>query len=120
VYFLFAVTCARRIFQLCSVYSARMCNHCSHHYTVRKVSGFPVPSRDVTYLTLPGRENDLRKKKTMKNYEKCTGTRFLVLSYFLLIVSMYTVISNLAGMSPYISLKIKKRHYEHHMTETHR
>jgi hypothetical protein len=28
--------------------------------------------------------------------------------------------SNLAGMSPYISLKIKKRHYEHHMTETQR
>jgi hypothetical protein len=27
--------------------------------------------------------------------------------------------SNLAGMSPYISLK-KKRHYEHQMTETHR
>ncbi len=25
-----------------------------------------------------------------------------------------------AGMSPYISLKIKKRHYEHHMIETHR
>jgi hypothetical protein len=26
------------------------------HYTVNKVSGFPVPSRDVTYQTLPGRE----------------------------------------------------------------
>ena len=25
-----------------------------------------------------------------------------------------------AGVSPYISLKIKKRHYEHHMIETHR
>jgi len=25
-----------------------------------------------------------------------------------------------AGMSPCISLKIKKRHYEHHMIETHR
>ncbi len=25
-------------------------------YTVKKVSGFPVPSRDVTYQTLPGRE----------------------------------------------------------------
>ncbi len=28
--------------------------------------------------------------------------------------------SNLAGMSPYISLKIKKRHYEHHMIEAHK
>ncbi len=25
-------------------------------YTVKNVSGFPVPSRDVTYQTLPGRE----------------------------------------------------------------
>jgi hypothetical protein len=25
-------------------------------YTVKKVSGFPVPSRDVTNQTLPGRE----------------------------------------------------------------
>ncbi len=25
-------------------------------YTVKKVSGFPVPSRDVTYQTLPGLE----------------------------------------------------------------
>jgi hypothetical protein len=25
-------------------------------YTVKKVSDFPVPSRDVTYLTLPGWE----------------------------------------------------------------
>ncbi len=25
-------------------------------YTVKKVSHFPVPSRDVTYQTLPGRE----------------------------------------------------------------
>ncbi len=29
------------------------------------------------------------------------------------------IISYLAGMSPYISLKIKKRHYEYHMIETH-
>ncbi len=29
-------------------------------------------------------------------------------------------ISFLAGMSPYISLKIKKRHYEHHMIEAHK
>ncbi len=29
-------------------------------------------------------------------------------------------VSNLAGMSLCISWKIKKRHYEHHMTETHR
>ncbi len=28
--------------------------------------------------------------------------------------------SHLAGMSPYISLKIKKRHYEHHMIEAHK
>ncbi len=25
-------------------------------YTVKKVGGFPVPGRDVTYQTLPGRE----------------------------------------------------------------
>jgi hypothetical protein len=25
-------------------------------YTVKKVSGFPVPSRDVAYQTLPDRE----------------------------------------------------------------
>ncbi len=25
-------------------------------YTVKKVNDFPVPSRDVTYQTLPGRE----------------------------------------------------------------
>jgi hypothetical protein len=25
-------------------------------YTVKKVNNFPVPSRDVTYQTLPGRE----------------------------------------------------------------
>ncbi len=25
-------------------------------YTVKKVRGFPVPSRDVTYQTFPGRE----------------------------------------------------------------
>jgi hypothetical protein len=31
----------------------------------------------------------------------------------------YTEFSYLAGMSPYISLKIKKRHYEYHMIETH-
>jgi hypothetical protein len=30
------------------------------------------------------------------------------------------IISYLAGMSPYISLKIKKRHYEHHMIEAHK
>jgi hypothetical protein len=29
-------------------------------------------------------------------------------------------VSYLAGMSPYISLKIKKRHYEHHMIEAHK
>ena len=29
-------------------------------------------------------------------------------------------LSYLAGMSPYISLKIKKRHYEHHMIEAHK
>jgi hypothetical protein len=29
-------------------------------------------------------------------------------------------ITYLAGMSPYISLKIKKRHYEHHMIEAHK
>jgi hypothetical protein len=29
------------------------------------------------------------------------------------------VFSYLAGMSPYISLKIKKRHYEYHMIEIH-
>ncbi len=28
----------------------------SLQYTVKKVSGFPVPGRDVTYQTLPGRE----------------------------------------------------------------
>ncbi len=28
--------------------------------------------------------------------------------------------SYLAGLSPYISLKIKKRHYEHHMIEAHK
>ncbi len=28
--------------------------------------------------------------------------------------------SYLAGMSPYISLKIKERHYEHHMIEAHK
>ncbi len=28
--------------------------------------------------------------------------------------------SYLAAMSPYISLKIKKRHYEHHMIEAHK
>jgi hypothetical protein len=28
--------------------------------------------------------------------------------------------SYLAGMSPYISLKIKKRRYEHHMIEAHK
>jgi hypothetical protein len=28
--------------------------------------------------------------------------------------------SYLEGMSPYISLKIKKRHYEHHMIEAHK
>jgi hypothetical protein len=26
------------------------------HYTVKKVCGFPAPSRDVTYQTLSGRE----------------------------------------------------------------
>ncbi len=26
-------------------------------YTVKKVSDIPIPSRDVTYQTLPGREN---------------------------------------------------------------
>ncbi len=30
------------------------------------------------------------------------------------------ILSYLAGMSPYISLKIKKRHYEHHMIEAHK
>jgi E3 ubiquitin-protein ligase HECTD4 len=25
-------------------------------YSLKKESGFPIPSRDVTYLTLPGRE----------------------------------------------------------------
>ncbi len=30
------------------------------------------------------------------------------------------IFSYLAGMSPYISLKIKKRHYEHHMIEAHK
>jgi hypothetical protein len=30
---------------------------CYGIYTVKKVSGFPVPIRDVTYQTLPGRDN---------------------------------------------------------------
>ncbi len=30
------------------------------------------------------------------------------------------LLSYLAGMSPYISLKIKKRHYKHHMIEAHK
>ncbi len=33
---------------------------------------------------------------------------------------MCTYFSYLAGMSPYISLKIKKRHYEHHIIEAHK
>jgi hypothetical protein len=31
-----------------------------------------------------------------------------------------SLFSYLAGMSPYISLKIKKRHFEHHMIEAHK
>jgi hypothetical protein len=34
-------------------------------YTVKKVSGFPVPSRDVTNQTLPGRE--------LLNYSRSRG-----------------------------------------------
>jgi hypothetical protein len=30
--------------------------HTHYTYTVKKVSDFPVPSRDVTYKALPGRE----------------------------------------------------------------
>jgi hypothetical protein len=29
---------------------------CRHYYTVKKVSDFPVPIRDVTNKTLPGGE----------------------------------------------------------------
>ncbi len=35
-------------------------------------------------------------------------------------VLLFFKVSYLAGMSPYISLKIKKRHYEHHMIEAHK
>ncbi len=35
-------------------------------------------------------------------------------------VARQKIFSYLAGMSPYISLKIKKRHYEHHMIEAHK
>jgi len=40
--------------------------------------------------------------------------------YSLLYLVHLAFFSNLAGMSPYISLKIKKRHYEHHMIEAHK
>ncbi len=36
------------------------------------------------------------------------------------VVSQITVFSSSAGVSPCISLKIKKRHYEHYIIETHR
>jgi hypothetical protein len=36
--------------------SARPHNLSGQLYTVKKESGFPIPSRDVTYLVLPGRE----------------------------------------------------------------
>jgi hypothetical protein len=38
------------LYQLCTVPDI------NRGYTVKKGSGFPVPSRDVTYKTLPGRE----------------------------------------------------------------
>jgi len=39
---------------------------------------------------------------------------------FYVIIQCYQVkFSYFSGREPYISLKIKKRHYEHHMTETH-
>ena len=40
--------------------------------------------------------------------------------YFSCCKGLNKIISYLAGMSPYISLKIKKRHYEHHMIEAHK
>ena len=39
--------------------------------------------------------------------------------YYVILLLKSTNVSYLAGMSPYISLKIKKRHYEYHMIETH-
>ncbi len=37
-----------------------------------------------------------------------------------LLAAGFPCFSYLAGMSPYISLKIKKRHYEHHVIEAHK
>jgi hypothetical protein len=41
------------LYDLCLLYAVP---NVLYEYTVKKVSGFPVPSRDVTYQTLPCRE----------------------------------------------------------------
>ncbi len=49
-----------------------------------------------------------------------TALRWSIQLFRISVLKMWNRISYLAGMSPYISLKIKKRHYEHHMIEAHR
>jgi hypothetical protein len=45
---------------------------------------------------------------------------FEIVSIFRAYPVQWPLFSYLAGMSLYISLKIKKRHYEHHMIEAHK
>ncbi len=46
------------LYVICLYWRIYVCMYHLEHTvcTVKKVSGFPVPSRDVTYQTLPGRE----------------------------------------------------------------
>jgi hypothetical protein len=57
----------------------------------------------------------------LSNFEAKIGALVALYVWTLGLKGFFDImISYLAGMSPYISLKIKKRHYEHHMIEAHK
>ncbi len=61
-----------------------------------------------------------RHRTRIRNTEE-TSSKFICVPLSLPISLLAELLNPpyLAGMSPYISLKIKKRHYEYHMIETH-
>jgi hypothetical protein len=75
-------------------------NKCVFFWKIQIFSNLPF------YLKLP--------QKTKKQ-ALCHNLTMLV--HFTIAFLKEKKISHLAGMSPYISLKKKKRHYEHHMIE---
>jgi hypothetical protein len=81
----------------------------------------------LTLNFLPARANIRPLLEKAKKLTICIGNSAPLRTFFLKNLEKFDYrffrkqkLSYLAGMSPYISLKIKKRHYEHHMIEAHK